>query len=65
MNNIQDNQWIYLDHYYQRHRNNFRTKPVSNYSLENFIGNIQYDIFRPDNYQRIPYNLTTKEHKTL
>ena len=65
MNNTQNNQWICLDHYHQGHRSNSRTKPVINHSLENFIEKIQYDIFRPDNYQRIPHNLTTKERKPL
>ena len=40
---------------------NFRAKPVNNHSLENVTKMLETDIIRPDNYQRIPNNLSTKE----
>ena len=44
---------------------NFRAKPVNNHSLENFIGMLETDIFRPDSYQRIRNNLSTEERRSL
>ena len=42
---------------------NFKTRLVSNHSLENFIKMLETDIFRPNNYQKTRNNLSTEEKK--